>query len=431
MLHLSPTAEEHTCIARACAKKVCGAVCGCLLPYIREGALPQLIKPSPSGVLKREKGHSQRALRPRLDRAGEPTVRSIRPFGRRFQEGLQPAERAYTTAGLLDEKRHGHDVKPDALPPPGDGPTEHVFRPKKNASTPEKGGFPQGTSQDLPEIDIPKRLTRPVPLVRAVRERMTESTDQFGRLRIRGFKASPVCVSPSSAGQALRLLQAIVKAAGELGWTASIGRTRTETTYLEVEGTDVPFRLFEKSRQVERSKPKNTATSRIGQLPAGLGVRADRHAAHRVDAGLQLSRPEEMVDPARKTGIEEIKSFLKEVQKFVAFKKEERRRRKEKKHRREAEKRRKEEPERRRKRKKPGDPPLSVRQTATGRPAGSAGISKKSSGAPSRRTFPPNAGKPAESGSVVPGSMPMIPSLQDCPSQSSPEKPFLPGLRLQ
>ena len=187
-----------------------------------------------------------------------------------------------------------------------------------------------------------------------------------------------------------------------------------------------------------RSPGRWNALSRKIQLPAGLdSYQPDWEYEPTGTLRIELTQDYSYHGQKKwsirqeKTGIEEIKSFLKEVQKFVVFKKEERRRRKEKKHRREAEKRRKEEPERRRKRKKPGDPPLSVRQTATGRPAGSAGISKKSSGAPSRRTFPPNAGKPAESGSVVPGSMPMIPSLQDCPSQSSPEKPFLPGLRLQ
>ena len=247
--------------------------------------------------------------------------------------------------GYWAKKRHGHDVNPDALPPPGDGPTEHVFRPKKNASTPEKGRFPEGTSQDLPEIDIPKRLTRPLPLVRAVRERMTESTDQFGRLRIRGFKASPVCVSPSSAGRALRLLQAIVKAAGELGWTASIGRSRTETTYLEVEDTDVHFRLFEKSRQVERSKPKKYSYQPDWEYEPTGTLRIELTQAYSYQGQKKWSIREE------KTGIEETESFLKGVQKFVAYKKEERRYWEEKKRRREAEKRRKEEAERRRKKK--------------------------------------------------------------------------------
>jgi hypothetical protein len=245
--------------------------------------------------------------------------------------------------GYWAKKRHGHDVKPDALPPPGDGPTEHVFQPKKNASTPEKKSPSRSPSQDLPEINIPKRLTRPLPLVKAVRERMTESTDQFGRLRIREFKASPVCVSPSSAGRALRLLQAIVKAAGELGWTASIGRSRTETTYLEVEDTDVHFRLFEKSRQVERSKPKKYSYQPDWEYEPTGTLRIELTQAYSYQGQKKWSIRK------GKTGIEKIESFLREVRKVVAFKKEERRRRKKKKRRREAEKRRKEEAERRQK----------------------------------------------------------------------------------
>ena len=156
--------------------------------------------------------------------------------------------------------RHGHDVKRAPLPDREEGsPAEYTFRQRVAVSSPASksgqksignvSGLPD-TFQPPPEVKVPATLRNPHPLVARTRT-FWDAVDA----RRPGSYDSPsvkgdlldVQVSKAHRPRALRIMQAVLKAAEAVGYGVASGKDRFAV--LEVEGEEVPFRIRERNRQ--------------------------------------------------------------------------------------------------------------------------------------------------------------------------------------
>lgn len=169
--------------------------------------------------------------------------------------------------GYWAKLQHGHDVTPDPLPELQEGaPDVHIIR--RGAVTPkdrsEKEHLPTkenvSVGLDVPKIKVSSRLRAPHPLVARTREGFKRPyTDQYKRSRPR--QGLPIAVDASSVHRALRLLDALLKQAEKLGFSAGVeGTGRKKKSYLEIDGVKVHFRMTERLRR-EENEPKNRERS--------------------------------------------------------------------------------------------------------------------------------------------------------------------------
>jgi hypothetical protein len=161
--------------------------------------------------------------------------------------------------GYWAKRRHGHNVTPDPLPELQEGdPDVHIIHrgPVAHEDQGEKEHVPAtenvSVELDVPMIKVSSRLRAPHPLVAETRQGFRRPySDHYGRSRPRA--GLHLTVDESSVHRALRLLDALLKQAEPLGFSAGVeGAGRKKKSYLEIEGVRVHFRMTEKLRREER-----------------------------------------------------------------------------------------------------------------------------------------------------------------------------------
>ena len=156
--------------------------------------------------------------------------------------------------GYWAKRQHGHDVPRPPLPPPAPGaPTTYAVTPTEPGDLPEPSARPDRPPlppalDPTPTVEVPDALRRPDPLVRETRAALKGGhADEYGRLRT--HKASlDLHVSKQSLHRALRIANALIRAARHVGFEVEVGGERSHARFL-VEGEAVPFGIHEPSRK--------------------------------------------------------------------------------------------------------------------------------------------------------------------------------------
>ena len=205
--------------------------------------------------------------------------------------------------GYWAKLRHGHKVLRPPLPPPTPGaPTTYEVvdadqvvedsdapgaEAPRTADT-ETGGVPLALPPGLdppPAIVVAQTLRNPDPLVAATKAVLEDRPpDEYGRIRSHGAPLA-VDVHPESTSRALRLINAVVRAAKLVGFELrrSGGGGRVQ---LVIEGEALAFGVYERSRQerVPESERKRWSHSLVRYHPTGileLGVGESYSAKYR------------------------------------------------------------------------------------------------------------------------------------------------------
>ena len=100
-------------------------------------------------------------------------------------------------------------------------------------------------------IQVPLTLHSPHALVKATAEHARKrDPDRYGRLDLRGKDRLDIVVSPAALPRALRIMNALIKALEKRGMTVSIKPTPDFKTRAFIKGEEVPFGIYEPSKQV-------------------------------------------------------------------------------------------------------------------------------------------------------------------------------------
>ena len=100
-------------------------------------------------------------------------------------------------------------------------------------------------------IQVPLTLHSPHALVKATAEHARKrDPDRYGRLDLRGKERLDIVVSPAALPRALRIMNALIKALEKRGMTVSIKPTPDFKTRAFIKGEEVPFGIYEPSKQV-------------------------------------------------------------------------------------------------------------------------------------------------------------------------------------
>ena len=100
-------------------------------------------------------------------------------------------------------------------------------------------------------IQVPLTLHSPHTLIKATAEYARKrDPDRYGRLDLGGKDRLDIVVSPASLLRALRIMNALIKALERRGMTVSIKPTPDFKTRAFIKGEEVPFGIYEPSKQV-------------------------------------------------------------------------------------------------------------------------------------------------------------------------------------
>ncbi len=156
--------------------------------------------------------------------------------------------------GYWAKLRHGHTVPRPPLPPPAPGaPTEYAVTRGGSGVAPDTSASPDrpplpSSLDPTPTVEVPDALRRPDPLVRDTRAALRDAhADRYGRLYTHSAPLD-LQVSKPSLPRALRIANALIRAARQAGIEVQIVGTRTHVQFV-VEGEAVPFGIHEPSRQ--------------------------------------------------------------------------------------------------------------------------------------------------------------------------------------
>ena len=181
--------------------------------------------------------------------------------------------------GYWAKRQHGKDPPKKPLPDlPGDAPETHDFEgAQAPGSTASESGDPgsehtsaerdsseeksseEKTVPEAPPIDVPEASLQPNsgdshPLVEQTRMALEDPyPDTYGRIGNSRPLGVSVNVSPGALPRALRILDAVVKAAESAGWEAFEEHAGDQpASHLLIEGEEIPFRITEKVTQEEK-----------------------------------------------------------------------------------------------------------------------------------------------------------------------------------
>lgn len=167
--------------------------------------------------------------------------------------------------GYWAKRRHGKPVERAPLPPPREGaPTTHdIVRRRRDESETEgdeeTSRAAAGTAEEhepaftAPPVRVLKQLRRPHPLIKAAREALLkEDPDPYGRVGSGPARKYGIAVCRPNVGRALRVMDALFKAAGNLGWAIQPGVGHKGEPAFAVDGQRVTLRLMEKVKQERR-----------------------------------------------------------------------------------------------------------------------------------------------------------------------------------
>jgi len=180
--------------------------------------------------------------------------------------------------GYWAKLRHGKPVQRAPLPRAVEGaPTTHDIARRRQA----EGRAADGTSDTVPAADgetgtpdataaaeappaftappvrVAKQLRRPHRLVKAAREALlSEDPDPYGRVGSGRARKYGIAVCRPNVGRELRIMDALFKAACDLGWTIQPGAGHKGEPAVVVHGQAVALRIMEKVTQ-EKQKSES------------------------------------------------------------------------------------------------------------------------------------------------------------------------------
>ena len=176
--------------------------------------------------------------------------------------------------GYWAKRQHGKDPPKEPLPDRPDGtPETHDFgrarASEPNPSENSEPGSEETTSEektgretpprDIPEPRVQSTIGDPHPLVEQTKTTLEDPRlDTYGRIGNSRPLGVSVNVSPNTLERALRILDALVKAAESAGWQAH-GEYAGENpaSHLLIEGEEIPFRITEKVTREEKAIPES------------------------------------------------------------------------------------------------------------------------------------------------------------------------------
>jgi len=163
--------------------------------------------------------------------------------GRKLHRPPLPAFRGKT---VLHSKIHEPEEKPK-------GEVERILHNELNVTIPSP-------------IVVVDSLVNPHPLVKQTRDDLRSSnTSEYG-VFWRGNGCLDLRVSPASLNRALRILDAFIKTAEDLGWNTSIGGHDDRDTFFAVSGEKIEFGIEEKVRRTEHAvTPQETRKKARGE----------------------------------------------------------------------------------------------------------------------------------------------------------------------
>lgn len=172
------------------------------------------------------------------------------------------AEIPLPAPGYWQKIQYGHNVPRPRLPSVDNGSNATITiarTPPKPTLTPEAEASVAREKDDVNEIRVADRLARPHPLVRAAAEALKgQSADTFGRLhRPRLVKCLDIRVSRTALSRALRIMDALLKAAEARGFKVGVADGEWGSTFIQVLGETVDLLLEEKTARKDHVLTKD------------------------------------------------------------------------------------------------------------------------------------------------------------------------------
>lgn len=157
-------------------------------------------------------------------------------------------------------KREDRRVKPQELPRIADSRLEaiHIVPRAAAPSTPVPPDIQARIDAEMKRdraIKVSAKLTRPHPLVEATRKHLDKQKPYPDSPRVRSV-GPYLCVhvAPASVARAMRILDALLKAAEARGHAIKIEEQSGKyVTFMEIDGETIPFKLIEKTTRHERA----------------------------------------------------------------------------------------------------------------------------------------------------------------------------------
>lgn len=180
--------------------------------------------------------------------------------------------------GYWAKRQHGKNPPKEPLPDRPDGaPETHDFeRARASGPTASESGdpssedtssekdsseektVPEAPPVEIPEVSVQSSTEDPHPLVEQTRTALEDPyPDTYGRIGNSRPLGVSVNVSPDALPRALRILDAVVKAAESAGWEAFEEHAGDQpASHLLIEGEEIPFRITEKVTREEKDIPE-------------------------------------------------------------------------------------------------------------------------------------------------------------------------------
>jgi len=191
--------------------------------------------------------------------------------------------------GYWQKKAAGQKVRPPALPPLAPGSPPHLatatlvpspprFRANDAEAAPQVDGHP---AAPVERIVVAEKLVRPHPLVEHARSVLQKAkADERGILYAWPKNYLDIRVTRGSLDRALRIMDALVEALEKRGGSVQVRSGKETGTVVRIGEDDIPIRLDERTRRVERkSESRQWLSKRYDFLPTGiLALNIDRYA---------------------------------------------------------------------------------------------------------------------------------------------------------